>query len=74
MMARDYMAIPGSSCLAEHLFSMSAQTDDIQCHQMGGEKFGGVQRLRSAYRDGCLKAESEAWLEIDPDAEFHIEN
>ena len=74
MMARDYMAIPGSSCLAERSFSMSARTDDIRCHQMGGEKFGGVQRLCSAYRDGRLKAESEAWLEIDPDAEFHIEN
>ena len=41
---------------------------------MGGENFGGVQRLCSAYCDGRLKAESEAWLEIDPDAEFHIEN
>ena len=39
---------------------------------MGGEKFGGVQRLHAAYCDGCLKAESEAWLEIDPDAEFCI--
>ena len=40
---------------------------------MGGEKFGGVQRLRAAYRDGWLKAESEAWLEIDPDHEFCVD-
>lgn len=73
-MARDYMAIPGSTCLAERSFSMSARTDDVRRRQMGGDKFGGVQRLRAAYRDGRLKAESEAWLEIDPDDEFCIDN
>ena len=35
--------------------------------QMGSEKFGGLQRLRSAYRDGRLEAVNEAWMEIDPD-------
>src|SRR5258708_35253736 len=29
LMAHDYMAIPASSCLAEHSFSMSARTDDV---------------------------------------------
>ena len=37
---------------------------------MDGEKFGSLQRLRAAFWDGCLKAESEAWMEIDPDFVF----
>lgn len=49
---------------------MSAQTDDVHWHQIDGEKFGSLQRLRAAYQDGCLKAESEAWMELDPDFVF----
>ena len=49
---------------------MSARTDDVRCRQMDGEKFGSLQRLRAAYRDGRLKAESEAWMELDPDFVF----
>ena len=66
MMARDYMAIPGSTCLAERSFSMSARTDDTRRRQMDSGKFGALQRLRSAYRDGRLEALKEAWIEIDP--------
>jgi hypothetical protein len=40
---------------------------------MGAEKFGSIQRLHAAYRDGRLKAESEAWLESDPDHEFCVD-
>jgi hypothetical protein len=65
-LARDYLAIPASTCLAERSFSMSARTDDCRRRQMG-DKFGGLQRLRSAYRDGRLEAINEAWMEIDPD-------
>ena len=64
-MARNYMAIPASSCLAEHLFSMSARTDDVCQCQMGGEKFGSLQRLRAAYCDGRLEAAQEDWMDID---------
>ena len=53
---------------------MSAQTDGVRQHQMDGEKFGSLQRLRAAFRDGCLKAESEAWMEIDPDFVFQENN
>ena len=69
-MAQDFLAIPGSSCLAERSFSMSAQTYDVHQRQMDGEKFGSLQRLRAAFRDGRLKADSEAWMEIDPDFVF----
>ena len=71
-MARDYMAIPGSTCLAERSFSMSARTDDVRRRQMGAKKFGAVQRLRSAYCDGRLEAIQEAWMEVDPD--FTMDN
>ena len=37
---------------------------------MGSEKFGGLQRLRSGYRDGWLEAVKEAWMEIDLDFEI----
>ena len=37
---------------------------------MDGEKFDSLQRLRAAFWDGHLKAESEAWMEIDPDFVF----
>ena len=67
LMARDYLPIPASTCLAERSFSMSARTDDARRHQMGGEKFCALQRLRAAYRDGRLSAMNEAWMEIDPD-------
>ena len=66
-MVRDYMAIPASSCLAEHSFSMSARTDDVRRCQMGSKKFGALQRLHAAYRDGRLKAVQEAWTEIGAD-------
>ena len=69
-MACDYMAILASSCLAEHSFLMSAHTDDVRRHQMGSEKFGSLQRLRAAYRDGRLKAAQEDWMDID--ANFDI--
>ena len=55
LMACDYMAIPASSCLAERSFSMSACTDDVRRRQMGSEKFGALQRLCAAYRDGRLE-------------------
>ena len=52
---------------------MSARTDDTRRCQMGGEKFGSLQRLRAAYRDGRLSALNEAWMEIDPDFEQAVD-
>ena len=50
-----------------------ASLDDVQQWQMGSEKFGAVQRLRSAYHDGHLEAVQEAWMEIDPDFSMDVE-
>ena len=52
MMARDYLVIPGSSCLAEQAFSLSGCTDDAQHGQMTAERFSAIQRLRGAHQDG----------------------
>ena len=68
MMARDYLAIPGSSCLAEHTFSLSGHTDDPQRRQMTAERFGAIQRLRGAYWDGQLEPFQDAWMDVE--AEF----
>ena len=70
-MARDFIGIPGSSCLSERSFSLSGRTDlDPTRRKLGSEKFGAIQRLKGAYRDGQLTAEKEAWMEIDPDFEY----
>ena len=53
---------------------MSARTDDVCHHQMGAERFGALQWLRSAYHDGRLKAESEAWLEIEHTFDLEIDS
>ena len=69
-MARDYLAIPRSSSLAERSFSMSARTDDVRCQQMKAQKFGDIQWLRSAYHDGRLTAVTKAWMDIDAKFNF----
>jgi hypothetical protein len=40
---------------------------------MGSEKFGALQRLRAAYRDGHLEAVKESWMEIDPNFDIDDE-
>ena len=62
-MARDYLLIPGSSCLAECAFSLSGCTDDPQHHQMTAERFSAIQRLQGAYWDGQLEPFRDAWLD-----------
>ncbi|KAJ3503385.1 hypothetical protein NMY22_g18264 [Coprinellus aureogranulatus] len=59
MMARDYLAIPGTTCIAERSFSFSKRTDSHQCRQMKGNKFGGLQKLLAGYTDGRLDADLE---------------
>ena len=58
-MARDYLAIPATTCIAERSFSLSARTDDPRRRQMKKLKFGGLQKLRAGYMDGRLSADGE---------------
>jgi len=37
---------------------------------MSSNKFSRLQRLRSAYHDEHLKAETEAWLKMDSDIDY----
>ena len=57
----DYRTITHATATG---ISMAAQTNDVRWCQIDGEKFGLLQRLRAAYWDGRLKAESEAWILI----------
>ena len=68
------MTIPGFTCLAERSFSMSAWTDDVRRRQIDSNKFGALQRLRSAYQDGRLEAVNEAWMEINLDFSLDVDN
>ena len=65
-MARDYLAIQGSAAVAECSFSSSGLTDVAKRAHLGDELFGEMQELKGAYRDGCLTAKSEAWLQAEP--------
>ena len=58
-MAHDYLAIPATTCIAEHSFSMSACTDDPQRCTMKKLKFGALQKLRAGYLDGQISVGSE---------------
>ena len=58
-MARDYLAIPATSCIAKHSFSMSTSTDQPRQGGMNKVKFGALQKLRAGYLDGRISANSE---------------
>jgi hypothetical protein len=70
-MARDYLSIPATSCLAERSFSMSARTDDPRRGRMQNLKFGGLQKLRAGYLDGRINANSEIMRKDIGDFDFN---
>ncbi len=70
MMARDYLAIPATTCIAERSFSLSARTDDPHRQQMKKVKFGGLQKLRAGYIDGRLSVEGDILSTYVSDFEF----
>ena len=59
LMARDYLTIPATTCIAERSFSLSGRTDDPRQRQMNHVKFGGLQKIRAGYMDGRLSIEDE---------------
>jgi hypothetical protein len=73
-MARDYLAIPATTCIAERSFSLSARTDDPRRRQMKKTKFGGLQKLRAGYLDGRLSVEGEIMEKYMGDFDFDDED
>ena len=65
-MARDYLAIAGSSAHSERSFSSSGLTDVARRSHLGDDLFGEMQELKAAYKDGRLEAKNEAWMHVDP--------
>ena len=72
-MARDYLAIPATTCIAERSFSLLARTDDPQRRQMKKTQFGGLQKLRAGYLDGRLSVEGEVMQKYVGDFDFNDE-
>ena len=73
-MARDYLAIPATTCIAERSFSLSARTDDPRRRQMKKARFGDLQKLRAAYMDGRLNVEGDIMEKYIGDFEFNDED
>jgi hypothetical protein len=73
-MARDYLAVPATTCIAERSFSLSARTDDPRRRQMKKTKFGGLQKLRAGYMDGCLSVQEEIMRKYIGDFDFDDED
>jgi hypothetical protein len=70
MMARDYLAIPATTCIAERSFSFSKRTDAHQRRRLGKVKFGSLQKLRAGYTDGRLDADLELMRKNHGDFHF----
>ena len=70
LMARDYLAIPATTCIAEHSFSLSGRTDDPRRGQMNHVKFGGLQKLHAGYLDGRLSTEDDVMKKYIGDFTF----
>jgi hypothetical protein len=65
-MARDYLAIQGSSMPSERAFSSGGITDHSRRNRLTPEVFEALQLLKSAYRNGHIKVAAEA-------AAIHVE-
>jgi hypothetical protein len=69
-MARDYLAIPATTCIAERSFSMSARTDDPRRRAITTVKFGALQKLCAGYLDGRISV-SDIFDKYAGDFDFH---
>ena len=69
-MARDYMAIQGSATPSERAFSSGALTDTKRRNRLAPKTFEALQILKSAYRNGHIKAtvEAEAFSQVYVDS------
>jgi hAT family C-terminal dimerisation region len=64
-MARDYLAIQGSSVPSERAFSGGGLTGTRLRGRLTPELFEALQILKSAYRNGHIKATEQASAAIE---------
>jgi hypothetical protein len=64
-MARDYLAIQGSSTASERAFSGGGLTSTKQRNRLNGDTFESLQLLKSAYRNGHISAADDATQHLD---------
>ncbi|KIL56257.1 hypothetical protein M378DRAFT_89621, partial [Amanita muscaria Koide BX008] len=57
--ARDYLAIQGSSVASERAFSSAGITDDLRRNHMDNQAFGLIQVLKYAYKTNFLNTTEE---------------
>jgi hypothetical protein len=76
-MAKDYLAIQGSSVPSERAFSAAGLDKTLLRNRLTAELFEAIQILRSAYKNGTLSArqEAEGYAQMleDMDAELAAE-
>ena len=58
--ARDYLAIQGSSTASEHAFSQGGLTVTLLCNSLNPDAVEALQILKDSYRSGDLAAGIEA--------------
>ena len=58
-LARDYLAIQGSSVPSERSFSSGGLTDTKSCNSLSPETFEALQILKSCYKDGLINVDEE---------------
>jgi hypothetical protein len=77
-MAKDYLAIQGSSVPSERTFSAAGLDKSLLRNHMKADIFEALQILKSAYKDGILSAteESQKFAELleNMDAESAAED
>ena len=79
--ARDYLAIQGSSVPSERAFSSGALTATHRHNRLSADIFEALQILKSAYQNGHISAAEQAAtcmaafledLELDEDLELEL--
>ena len=63
--ARDYLAIQGSSVPSERAFSSGSLTATARRNRLKGDIFEALQILKSGYRNGHIGAAAEAERHIN---------
>lgn len=59
-MARDFLAIPGSSSASERQFSSARQIGTDTRNRLSPDMFQAVQTLKGGYKSGIISAQLEA--------------